>query len=167
LAQKSGKKMLANGIVDGTYPDFMDPEAVYGDKHEFRQYKWINFKSNLSNLRAAIKRDIHRANADAANVAIDLQLYSPAPLAAQGYPVWAESAAERQLKIDVDNGRHLTMKPKELYGLDDRPEYRAWPLKVFRKHIHQEVRSRKTQAYWLHRAPGASASEPWPSIDSL
>jgi hypothetical protein len=90
-----------------------------------------------------------------------------APLAVQGYPVWAGSEAARLLKIDVDNGRHLTMKPRELYALDDRPEYRIWPLKVFRKHIHQEVRSRKTQAYWLHRAPGASASEPWPLIDSL
>jgi hypothetical protein len=102
----------------------------------------------------------------AVNVAIDLQLYSPAPLAAQGYPVWAGSDAARLLKIDVDNG-HLTMTPRELYALDDRPEYRIWPLKVFRKHIHHEVRSRKTQAYWLHRAPGASASEPWPWIDSL
>jgi hypothetical protein len=51
----------------------MDPVPVYGDKHVFCKYKWTNFKTNLTNLRAAK----------------DLQLYSPAPLAAPGYPVWA------------------------------------------------------------------------------
>jgi hypothetical protein len=30
-----------------------------------------------------------------------------------------------------------------------REEYQAFPLEVFRKHLHQEVRSRVETPYWL------------------
>jgi len=159
------KKLLRKGILSGEFPEGMDAEAVYGCSTEFRQYPWTNFKTNLTNLRAALKREIERAEKDAANFAVDIQLRPAVAVAAQGYPTWAGSEAARLLKDDVDDGEHLVMTPKALH--ESRPVYQAWPLTVFRNHIQQEIRSRKTQAYWLHRDPNGSAAEPWPTIDSL
>ena len=39
------------------------------------------------------------------------------------------------------------MQPKDLHAT--RPEYAAYPLTVFRNHIHQELRARKERPYWL------------------
>lgn len=139
----------------------MDVEMIYADKTEFRQYKWENFKTNCGNLRTAIAKEFARANEDEANLVADMSR-TPADGTNRN---WAGSEAERLLKLDVDAGRHLSMAPKVLRST--REEYQEWPLKKFRDHITQEVRSRKTQAYWLHRIPGASANEPWPKIDSL
>ena len=65
------------------------------------------------------------------------------------YPHWDGSAAQGLLKVDVDEGRHINMRPQELRKT--RVEYASFPVDVFRKHIHQEVRSRKDKAYWMVR----------------
>jgi hypothetical protein len=158
------KIALCKGILDQTYPPTKTNEEIYGSNLIFRQYKWENFKTNIDNLRAALARDIGRADEDAAALAADVQLFPPVANAAQGYPIWAGSEAERRLKQDVDIGRHLYMTPKELR--ESRLLYKPWPLKVFSDHIQQEIRSRKTQAYWLHRDKKNSKNEPWPEINS-
>jgi len=155
---------LREGILAGRYPGTMTAESIYGSSLLFRQYKWENFKTNLANLRAALAREISRASVDAVNLAADRQHYPPVTTAAQGYPIWAGSEAELLLKQDVDNNLHLTSKPKQLRL--SRSEYQEWPLPVFRDHITQEIRKRKTQAYWLHRDKKNSKNEPWPEIKS-
>lgn len=45
------------------------------------------------------------------------------------------------LRKDMDKGLHLTMRPMLLHR--KRPEYEEHELEVFRKHIHQEVYTRK------------------------
>lgn len=160
--------MLREGIISGKYPESMDVESIYADQQEYRQYVWNNFKTNCNNLRASIAAEIGRANEDAANLAADMSLHPPnATVGEDGsiYRRWAGSDAERLLKDDVDHGRHLSLTPSQLRN--SRLEYQEWPLKVFRDHITQEVRSRKTQAYWLHRTAKSSSTEPWPPIDSL
>lgn len=157
------KKVLIAGINGGEYPDSMTTEAIYGSQLVFRQYKWENFQTNLRNLRAALEREMDRANEDAANLAADMQ--QPNTAAAFGSRSrWVGSEAERLLKQDVDAGRHVGLQPQELRAT--RAEYKQWPLKTFRDHIQQEVRSRKTQAYWLHRDKKNSKNEPWPIINS-
>ena len=56
------------------------------------------------------------------------------------------------MKYDLDEGLHETMLPRELHKLH--AEYAAWPLEVFRNHIHQELihqelKDRKQRPYWL------------------
>jgi len=164
------KAVLRDGIIDKVYLPEMGPEVVYASNEIFWQYKFANFKTNLTNLRLALARDIGRANSDAEYLAADLLNHPPIAVAAQvlagqGYPIWAGSEAEHCLKEDVDQGRHLMAAPKELY--ESRDEYQEWPLDVFRDHIYQELRRRKTQSYWLHRDKKQSANEAWPKIDSL
>jgi hypothetical protein len=53
------------------------------------------------------------------------------------------------LKEDVDNSLHDVLSPKELW--ETRQDYRMFDLNTFCNHIYQEVRQRKTSAYWLHK----------------
>lgn len=156
--------MLKDGIISELYPSTMADEVVYGSSLEFRQYKWANFKTNINNLRDAIDREFARAVTDATKLAADKQHRTPVATTLNGYPIWAGSVAEKLLKEDVDAGNHLRMFPKELR--ESKEAYKEWPLEVFRDHIQQEVKGRTSQAYWLHRDKKASASEPWPTINS-
>jgi hypothetical protein len=58
---------------------------------------------------------------------------------------WHKSEAKKLLKQDIDDGKHLHMKPSELRGT--RKEYEDFGLEVFRKHIHQDVDSRSKRAF--------------------
>ena len=167
------KALLKEGMLSGRYPETMAIQLIYADKPEFRQYPYDNFKTNCGNLREALNHEIDRAIKDDTNYSKDKPLYSNGPDAGAGGYIpplpgqemkWAGSDAEKKLKEDVDNKLHETMKPSDLRST--RPEYMEWPLAVFRDHITQEVRSRFTQAYWLHRSKQAK-TEPWPEIDSL
>jgi hypothetical protein len=52
------------------------------------------------------------------------------------------SEAVRLLRLDMDEGKHHTMRPRDLY--QTRPQYyENYPLTVFRGHIDQEERRRK------------------------
>ena len=62
---------------------------------------------------------------------------------------WHKTACPKLLKADVDEGKHLTMKPSDLYKEHD--EYKAFPLSVFRNHIYQEVDSRPKRAARFER----------------
>jgi len=64
-----------------------------------------------------------------------------------GYPRWQGSEAEALLKIEIDDGEHMKMKPEELHKT--RKEYEDFLLTVFRKHIYQAIRSCKDTAYHL------------------
>jgi hypothetical protein len=160
------KAQLHAGILSGVYTDLMEAEFIYGSDVIFRQYKWENFKTNLTNLHALLGRSIARALEDAVNVAADEQRNAAAAAAAAagGAKIWAGSEAERLLKDDIDNNRHDGMKPSQLR--DTRPEYQEWTSKEFRDHVEQEKRSRKTQAYWLHRDKKKAKYEAWPRIES-
>ena len=59
------------------------------------------------------------------------------------YPHWDGSQAQQRLKMDLDEGLTQQYTPKELYNLPNRSIYRAWPLEIFRGHIHQEKDTRK------------------------
>ena len=65
------------------------------------------------------------------------------------YPHWDGSEAQRLVKIEFNDGKNNTMAPSKLCVT--REEYNSYPVDVFRKHIHQEVRSHRVTAYWLAR----------------
>jgi hypothetical protein len=154
----------------------MEPEVIYGSDLIYRQYKWQNFKTNLANLRDALESEVARASQDAVNVAADKQravaAAATAVAGAGGAKIWAGSEAERLLKDDIDNNRHVGIPPRELRARADRPEYREWTLKEFRDHVEQEKRARTTSAYWLHRGKTKkekkqiAETEEWPRIQN-
>jgi len=140
------KKLLEKDIIDGKL-DGMGAEAVYHFRPEYQKYVFTNFETNLTNLRAKLEGLSELADEDGAALAHDLALNLR--VNRKPYPRWQGTEAERLLKQDLDIGRHLDMYPRVLQAT--RPEYAPFPGKVFRDHIHQELRARKERPYWMAR----------------
>jgi hypothetical protein len=140
-------ELLRTDIIAGDVMILMDPFDVYGMRDEFREYPFDKFRTNLKKLHAAVDKERDRAGLDSDAHAHDLLLHPPLLQGPSGYPQWQGSKAARLLKLDVLEGKSKAMKPSALR--DTRKEYQAFPLKVFRKHIEAEDRSRKDSLYWL------------------
>ena len=142
------KKLLTKDIVAGRCDGKKPKQVLEMHPKVYKPYK-KNFSNNLRNLREAIADKKEVADRDAAAFAHDVQI--GVRRNSKPYPIWQGSEAERLLKMDITNGKHLEMKPAEL--LATRPEYAPWVSfpKVFRDHIQQELRARKERPYWLAR----------------
>lgn len=118
-------------------------------RQEFSGFLYSKFPARL---RAMQKRHVTnggRAAEEAALLAHHKQHFPVSTHNHRGEPRWNGSDAERLLKLDVSAKEHELMCPQLLHGT--RVEYQAYPLEVFRKHIHQEVRSQKLkQQYHPH-----------------
>jgi hypothetical protein len=146
-AKSKAKQLLADDIVRGTVTPVMRPIDIYEMHQEYKNYKIDNFRTNLRNLRKSIKKDKCCADSDRDALAHDLQVRHPhVDILLRSTPFWMGSEAQKLLKKDVDAGRHEKMKPWDLWI--SKVAYQAFPLEVFRKHIYQEVRCRKENAYW-------------------
>jgi hypothetical protein len=64
----------------------------------------------------------------------------------RGEPRWKGSRAAAFLKQDVANGKHIGVSKVQLR--ESRPEYMEFSRRVFRGHVHQEV---KTQKFYSQR----------------
>ena len=94
-----------------------------------------NFPNRLRSARAHVLEKTRRAEADNEALIEDRRLF-PGPV---GH--WHGSEAQSLLKVDIDKGKHLVLKPNELYT--SREEYQQFSLQCFRGHIYQEINSRK------------------------
>lgn len=97
----------------------------------------------------AVKADLKilKADEDAAAAAAAAAASESGGAAAVAKPKWNGSAAQRLLKVDIDDGKHDQLKPKELYAT--RIEYRVFLLDDFRKRLYEETSSRLQKSYWL------------------
>ena len=142
------KSLLTDDILNGTVPDTMVAKDVYQMREDYKAFDYQHFRSNLYNLRKTLKKHQDRANVDTEALAYDVQIRHNRGKKNLGIS-WCGSEAERLLKLDIDNGNHMGVKPSELRNT--RKEYQCFPLIVFRKHIHQEVRGRREKSYWMNR----------------
>jgi hypothetical protein len=86
---------------------------------------------------------------DANALAHDRLLYPVASFNQLGAPRWEGSSAQKWLSTDIDADKHVTMMPRELHGT--REEYMIFELTVFRKHIRQEITTRKFLTYMAEK----------------
>jgi hypothetical protein len=106
----------------------------------------------LENLHKKTAKDQNRAGEDLAAFLHDMQIPRPqavAAAAAVAYPRWQDSEAETLLKNDIKAGISKLIKPEQLWN--SHKEYQAFPLTVFQKHIHQELRAELDKSYWLNK----------------
>jgi hypothetical protein len=145
------KALLRQAIVDGKVTRAMKRRQVYEMEPEYQEYEFKNFSRNCGTLLNEYEKNYTRANADAAALVHDRTIHPVGPETAKGcgYPRWQGSDAQRLLKEDIDAGRHKDREPQELR--QTRMEYQAFPLTVFRDHIHQETRSRLGRSYWFNK----------------
>ena len=140
--KSKSKAILRRGLLCGEITYTMKPEAVYQMHPEHAQWKnKEGWKDNFRNLKKQISRERARMVQDVGDYGHDMAIIKRLreENGEEKIP-WHRSRASRLLKQDVRNGKHLTMKPEELYHT--RPEYyEHFKLEVFRKHIYQEVDS--------------------------
>jgi hypothetical protein len=126
-----------------------DYEGVYNSRQEYKQYKKVNFKTNMKNLIDALTKKEEHATFDHLAATNDAILFPRAQVTSRGYPFWDTSEASACLKPDVRNGVHETMSMEEFHN--SRDAYLAFPKDVFRKHVNQEVNSRLQKSYWIKK----------------
>jgi hypothetical protein len=143
------KAKLTKDILSGKVAPEWKPKRVFAMRPELYKEYEKNFGSNLRRLQKTIKDQQDRADEDEAAIHHDLALFPRSKHDPRGYPRWDESAAPELLKQDIDEGRHTGIKPKAFQ--QTRPDYKAFPLKVFSKHVQQELNSRLAKSYWLNR----------------
>jgi hypothetical protein len=119
----------------------MKPKEVHNMNPRIHgEWKYTNWSNNFRTLQRSIYRDRARMARDARaygqTIAI-ARAINPPPV---DPPLWHLSDAPDLLKQDINDNKHLEMKPKELH--QSRPEYMVFPLTQFRKHIYQEKDSR-------------------------
>ena len=111
------------------------------------------FASRLYGIRKQIVAGKTRAEKDRESFENFKANHTAKSMTARGYPQWAHSKAKDLLCEDIDNGKHTTFKkiqkksgaevPCQQKFWRSRSEYLEFPLEVFRKHIHQELKTRK------------------------
>ena len=146
------KKLLERDIIAGLVGSVatgLAPKQVYAMRKEYADYEYPLFVRRLYSLRVKYEQLLDLAAEDEEALAHDLQL--GLRINSKPYPRWPGSDAERLLTQDIKAGKHLEMKPRQLQA--SRPEYAPWALfpKVFRDHIHQELRAQLERPYWLAR----------------
>ena len=110
-------------------------------RQEFVGFQFAKFPARL---RAMQKRHVSQGGHAEAEHAVLLlhKPHCPTPMINhRGEPQWHGSNAERLLKADIAAKVNEAMTPKQMHC--SREEYKIYPLEVFRKHIHQEVRLQK------------------------
>jgi hypothetical protein len=124
----------------------MGPQDVYVQRPEFTEFAYERFRNNLLYLRKDITAKMALASSDSAALANDRSIHPKRAANHRGEPRWEGSEAERLLRLDMDEGKHQRMKPRELYQTRQQ-YYGNYPLTVFRGHIGQEEKRRKYIIY--------------------
>lgn len=143
-AESEAKKILKQDIITLEVTDQSDPAEVYKMHPEYSEFEYQNFRTNMSNLIEKILSEFERMRTDCEYFGHDLALLAvyrednPLPRTP-----WHKSEAKPLLDKDMEEGKHLTMKPKELF--QTRIQYREFSLEEFRKRIHQEKLSKEKE----------------------
>ena len=143
------KKILKEMLLDERIPldsDQMDPKTAFSQHPDFATVKYETFRDGLRCLHNKIIDDKKRAASDSEGLADFRRLFPAKEYDHRGLPRWEGSEAERLLKLDMESEDKRKMKPMDLYN--SRPDYHTfYPLDIFRKHIYQEIDSRKFKQY--------------------
>lgn len=144
-AQRVLQSLLISGEIRCAATSKAQMEEIWNrhclPRPEFAGFQFSKFPARL---RAMQKRHLEQRGHSEVEYAALLQHRQHFPTPAvnhRGEPQWHGSDAERLLKADVTLKTHEMMAPQQLYRT--RIEYQVYPLEVFRKHIHQEVRLQK------------------------
>jgi hypothetical protein len=147
--------------------------AVLHQSHEiFKIYRIDLFTANCKSLRVAVVAKKKRAESEDKAINEQIAAFPLAQFHTKGisaeisgiatdevivYPVWGGHIAQKLLRYDIQQGilQEPFWNPEELCWermfprnlRRTRPVYSLWPLKVFRDHIHSEIKAVK-QDHW-------------------
>lgn len=154
--KSDAKRLLAQDIINGDIDGDMEWEDVFSWRPEFASTSRRLFKSRFASLLTQISSARVRSITDKAALEHDRKLFPIKTHNHRGEPRWDGSAAQSWLRVDVENGEHKRVAPRILH--ESREAYKVYPLKVFREHVHQEVRFQKF-CTWRNETKKAKATE--------
>ena len=120
-------------------------------RQEFAGFQFSKFPPRLKAMQKSHAAHIGHAKVETEILRVHKQHF-PTPLRDhRGHPQWHGSDAERFLKADIAarTPGETPIAPKLFYLT--RAAYQIYPLDVFRKHIHQELRLRKLIYQYCNR----------------
>lgn len=141
FGKSASKALLRADILRERVTEQTNARTIYNSNDEHKKWVFKNWEEAFNRLMAAVKRDRSRMEADTLAYGHDLAIVKisrPADVA------WHRSPACRLLKADVDAGKHTSCDPSDLWLTS--PEYQAFDLACFRKHLYQEIDSRPKRA---------------------
>jgi hypothetical protein len=143
------KEQLRKDIINGVVKGDMKAEIVY-QMHQgaYHKFKFERFKDNLQNLRNAIIKSKTAAEEDEFALLNTLQHW-PAQVDLPPYPAWHGSVAKAYLLEDIESGVVEGVKTANVWQM--RPEYKMYPLNVFRDHLNKEKKKPAEKGYWEHQ----------------
>ena len=147
--KSEAKKLLREDIIANKVSVMTDPKVVYEMRPEYKDFDFEKFKTNLANLIEAVFRDYERMMTDCDAYGHDLCRLADLREGKVIKIPWHKSEAKPLLEKDMDVGKHLDMKPKDLYR--SRLQYRAFSLEEFRKRIHQEKDKRAKEEHRINK----------------
>jgi hypothetical protein len=124
-------------------------EIMYSNMAEFVEVVFSQFKERLRDHRKQVGKQTARSALESEALAHDRLLFPRQMENCRGEPLFDLSAAKLLLRADVQDGKHLTMKPLQLQTTRD--EYKPYSHKVFKHQIYQEVRRVKFINYLQQR----------------
>jgi hypothetical protein len=150
------RKLLVDDLVSGLIPleskgdCGMQPRDVYNMRPEFREFPYEKFRDQLRSLRNQISKKKESALSDCAALAHDETIHPKKLTNHRGELRWEGSVAQQLLRLDMNDGKHKSMKPSELYS--SRLAYSEHcSLGTFREHIYQETRLRRKLRFGAHK----------------
>lgn len=144
----TAKLQLERDLILGDIPldsNVMHAREVYRRRDVFLTFPYEQFRDRLREMRNALKKKQAISVNELAALQRDRLKFPLQTHNANGKRRWAGSPAEHFLKIDMKNGLHEMMAPRELRLT--RPEYVLFDLDTFRGHIHQEKKSKIFRGY--------------------
>ncbi|CAB9501714.1 hypothetical protein SEMRO_116_G057070.1 [Seminavis robusta] len=144
------REQLRADVISGKVNDSMDPSDVHASRLEYQQYALSNFTGYLETMIKSILADFERMAVDCEAYGHDIAIIHQrwednAPTTQRP---WHRTICPKKLKEDVDTGKHLVIdrdtgkkiSAKKLR--QSRHCYKEFDLKVFRKHLYQEIDKR-------------------------
>jgi hypothetical protein len=138
---------------EGSANQFLKPRAIfdlYKNSDPFAGLESKGFASRLNSLRLIVARRNQREVDDLTAFQVFRKNFPVEPYNHRGELRWDQSAAQRLLKEDIQNEKHLEFGRPKLFWLS-RPEYQLFKLSIFRGHINQEERYGKLGTFLKRR----------------
>ena len=151
--KSAAKQVLKKAFREGEVPvDYTDTKTIWNDfckdKRAFARLDYDSaFVRRLNSVRDDYMKRSARQVTDQAAFDV-LKRNHPTPkYNSRGEPQWHGSTAQKLMKEDIKNGKHIGRAKNQGDLRSSRPEYQVYSKQTIRDHIYQEQRLIKFQFY--------------------
>lgn len=113
--KKPVRELMKREVVDGDISRTMDFKTAWELHAVYKEMNFDLFKSRLTSMREIVKKAFDRANEDAMDLFKDREKHPVEFTNLNGNPEWHLHDAKTLLEIDMDEGKHKAMEPRDLW----------------------------------------------------